>query len=87
MDRELTLDGNAAGGLLRDIFAREMTAAGVSCAGCDRVEPVGALIVHANAPGTVVRCPHCDQVLMRIVRSEQRWWLDLRGLRWLELRP
>ncbi len=86
MDGELMLDGNAVGGLLQEIFAREMTTAGGSCASCGRVELLGALVVHANAPGTVVRCPHCGDVVMRIARSEQRCWLDLRGLRWLEVR-
>lgn len=86
MDRELTLDGNAAGGLLHEVFSGEVTAAAGSCSGCGAVEPVGALVVHLNAPGTVMRCPHCTGIVMRVVRAEGRLWLDLRGFRWLELR-
>jgi len=37
-----------------------------------------------HAPGTVVRCPGCEQVLMRIVRGGGRYWLDLTGMRSLE---
>ena len=45
-----------------------------------------ALRVHANAPGVVVRCPHCDAVLLRLACDRDRIWVDLRGLRYLELR-
>jgi hypothetical protein len=85
MDDELTLDGNALGGLLGQVFLAEITAAVASCDGCGAVEAFGALTVHSNAPGAVVRCPHCGVVLLRVVRAEGRCWLDMRGLRWLEL--
>ena len=81
---ELTLDGNAVGGLLREIFAAEMTSAEDTCAGCGSVHPVGRLQVYANAPGVVFRCPGCQQVLMRVVRGDGRVWLDLSGTRCLE---
>jgi Family of unknown function (DUF6510) len=83
--RELMLDGNAIGGLLREVFVEEMTAARSTCAGCGAVLEVGALHVYADAPGMVVRCPGCDTVQLRIVRSETRLWLDLRGVSCLEL--
>jgi hypothetical protein len=35
----------------------------------------------------VLRCPHCDAALIRIVSSETRVWLDLKGLRSLEVSP
>jgi hypothetical protein len=81
---ELTLDGNAAGGILREVFAVEMTSADSTCAACGSVHKVGSLQVYANAPGVVVRCPGCEQVLMRIVRGGGRIWLDLRGTGCLE---
>jgi hypothetical protein len=34
----------------------------------------------------VLRCPHCEAVLMKIVTAGERVWLDIRGLRTLELR-
>jgi hypothetical protein len=86
MDDDLTLDGNAVAGLLREIFVREVTAAAGSCGRCGAVEAIGALVVHAPAPGTVLRCPHCDAVMLRVVHTADRSWLDMRGLRWLELR-
>ena len=83
---ELKLDGNALGGLLAEIFPFEMTVASSSCDGCGAVDQVGALAVYKQAPGAVVRCPHCDGVLMRIVRDSGRYWLDLRGVACLEIR-
>ena len=82
----LRLDGNAAAGLLREVFAAEVTTAIGTCDGCGAVDAVGAVHLY-NAAGTVLRCPHCDSVLMKVVKSGTRIWIDLRGLRALELRP
>ena len=78
---EMKLDGNAIGGLLREIFTIEMTAAEATCAGCGAVNAVGRVAVYIHAPGTVVRCPACESVLMRIVHGGGRYWLDLSGTR------
>ena len=85
-ETDLRLDGNAVGGLLGELFAREMTVARGTCAGCGAVGEVATLVVYAQAPGTVLRCPQCGAVLLKLVRSETRVWLDARGLRSLELR-
>jgi hypothetical protein len=84
--RELKLDGNAIAGELYELFGVEMTVASGVCAGCGAVELVARLEVYVHAPGTVVRCPHCEAVLMRIVRGRDRVWLDLSGVRSLEVR-
>jgi Zn finger protein HypA/HybF involved in hydrogenase expression len=81
---EMTLDGNAIAGLLREIFALEMTDAVGTCASCGAVNEVGRVDVYVHAPGTVVRCPACEQVLMRIVRGRGRYWVDFSGVRCLE---
>jgi hypothetical protein len=81
---EMKVDGNAIGGLLREIFTMEMTAAIATCAGCGTVNAVGGVDVYMQAPGVVVRCPACEQVLMLIVRGHGRYWVDLRGTRCLE---
>ena len=83
-ERDDRLDGNAIGGLLGEIFAVEMTSARQTCAGCGTVHAVGKVDVYVNAPGVVVRCPSCTQVLMRIVRGRGKAWLDLSGTRSLE---
>lgn len=82
---DMRLDGNAIGGMLREIFALEMTAAVGTCGSCGAVNEVGRLQVYVHAPGTVVRCPSCEAVLMRIVRGPGRYWIDFSGIRTLEL--
>jgi predicted Zn finger-like uncharacterized protein len=81
---EARLDGNAIGGILSEIFTMEMTTAETTCANCGAVNAVGRVDVYLRAPGVVVRCPGCEQVLMRIVRAPGRYWIDLRGTRCLE---
>ena len=83
---DLMLDGNAIGGLLGEVFVEEMTVAQSTCAACGAVREVGALHVYVHAPGTVVRCPGCEAVLVRVAHGEGRIWLDLRGVSCLELR-
>ena len=81
---ERRLDGNAIGGVLREIFAMEVTSAVGTCAHCGAVNEVGRVHVYIHAPGTVVRCPACEAVLMRVVRGGGRYWVDLTGMRCLE---
>jgi Family of unknown function (DUF6510) len=80
----LRLDGNAVAGTLREVFTTEVTTALGTCGGCGAVDAVGAVHVYVSA-GIVLRCPHCENVLLRLVQHESRIWLDLTGLRSLEL--
>ena len=81
---EMKLDGNAIGGLWREIVAMEMTMAQGTFAHCCKVHMVGEVVVYLNAPGVVVRCPSCDQVQMKIVQGRGRYWVDMSGVRCLE---
>jgi len=80
----LMLDGNAVAGLLREVFAVEMTTAVGTCAACGASEPVGAVHVYRGA-GIVLRCPHCDNPLVTIVRADTRLWIGFPGVRTLEV--
>jgi predicted RNA-binding Zn-ribbon protein involved in translation (DUF1610 family) len=73
------LDGNAAGGLLREVFAFDATAARTTCAGCARVAPIGELRLYAVEMGAILRCPSCGEAVVRIARTPRGLWLDLRG--------
>ena len=79
------LDGNAIGGLLLEVFGTELTAAQGTCGSCGAQRPVAELAVYLRAPGTVVRCPSCDSVLMTFVEVRAIWSVDMRGLAELEL--
>jgi stage V sporulation protein SpoVS len=83
---DLKVDGNAVAGLLREVFAFEVTGATGTCVNCGSVAAVGAVYAYVEAPGVVLRCPVCDFVLMRVVRSEERLWFEMCGVRSLELR-
>jgi Family of unknown function (DUF6510) len=79
------LDGNALGGALGELFAVDVTAAVGQCASCGTSGVIGQARVYSNAPGMIARCPACDEVLVRLVRNEDRAWLDLRGISCLQL--
>ena len=81
---ELRLDGNAVAGLLQEVFAVEMTTAIGTCSGCGTAGPVGAAHLYRGV-GIVLRCPHCDNVLAKIVKNDSRVWIDLPGIRTLEV--
>ena len=84
---DFALDGNAVAGLLSEIFVPELTAAAARCDSCGAIEAVGALRAYVDAPGTVLRCLRCESELLRVVSDGARLWIDLGGLRWLQLRP
>src|SRR5260370_41900602 len=81
---EMKVDGNAIGGLLREIFTTEMTTAETTCAGCGAVHALGQVDVYVNAPGGGGRGPACEQALILIGRGRGRNWVDLRDTRCLE---
>ena len=81
--RAFHLDGNAAAGVLAEIFAFDMTSAQSTCAGCGHISPVGGLRLYGGQMGTILRCPSCDHVQMRIVsvpRGQGQYWLDMQGM-------
>ncbi len=79
------LDGNAAAGTLGELFAFDLTSAVGVCGGCGASRPMAAARMYGPAPGLVLRCPGCDHVLLRVVATEQRTWLDMSGLRVVEV--
>jgi hypothetical protein len=82
---ENRLDGNAAGGILHEIFPFEMTLVEATCAGCGKKNVVGALAVYMHGMGTIIRCPSCDQVLIRVAHVETKYRLDMQGVRLLQI--
>ena len=78
------LDGNAVAGLLQEVFEVEMTTAIALCDGCGAAGAVGALRVFRGA-GIVMRCPHCDTVLVTILKDGARVWIGFAGVRTLQM--
>ena len=78
-DDTVRVDGNAAAGILSEVFVPDLTAARAKCAGCGVTRTIGALVVYAHGMGTVVRCPGCDSVVLRVARTPTHVWLDATG--------
>jgi hypothetical protein len=79
------LDGNAVAGELSEIFASEFTTAVATCAGCGVTGVMALVHVYEAGIGTVLRCPECDTVLMRIVHMTGETHMEMTGvkvLRW-----
>jgi hypothetical protein len=86
MDDQLRLDGNAAAGPLREVFSFEVTTAQYACDGCGRTDLLGAAMVYeVRELGTIVRCPSCDNPLIRLARNRERYLVDLRGTKYLSI--
>jgi len=84
-EADLRLDGNHVAGLLAEVFQFDMTVEWSGCAACGARNQLGALQVYAHGMGAVMCCPGCGQTQLRVARGGGRWWLDLRGMAWLQL--
>lgn len=80
-DAAAPLDGNAVAGQLCELFARDITAAMLTCDGCGSTVEVGATRVYGGAMGSIFRCPQCDRAVIRLVRSPAGFCLDFKGAR------
>lgn len=84
--RDLVLDGNAVAGLLVEVFGVEMTEAASRCAHCGHGGEMGSLLAFTRAPGVVLRCSVCQQVIVRIVQTPHGTYVDARGAAFVRLR-
>ena len=85
LNRELMLDANASAGLLREIFGAEMTAAPSECASCGNRAEIGSLLAFVQGPGITLRCSTCENVVLRIVQTDDVIYLDARGAVYLRI--
>jgi hypothetical protein len=83
---QLTLDGNAIAGLLSEIFGTEITTNPAECVHCGTVSVVGRMLAFGQEMGTVLRCPGCQNVMIRVVETPTALWLDMQGVSYLQLK-
>ena len=85
-ETQLRLDGNAAAGMLREVFVYDLSAARGACAACGAVAQMGSqhLYMYRLSPGAVLRCQSCENVLAVFVHAGGRYRIGLHGLTWLE---
>jgi uncharacterized Zn finger protein len=74
----LHTDGNAAAGLLQEIFVTEITTAVRLCDACGTEHAIGAHRAYSGA-GTVLRCPSCGAVAAVITTSPDENIVTFRG--------
>ena len=80
-DEDLVLDGNAAAGALSEIYGDDMTTVLAECGSCGQVDHIGGLLAYVHAPGIVLRCTACATVMIRIVQTPKRTYVDVQGKR------
>ena len=80
------LDGNAAAGLLQQIFAVDVTSASITCLACESVQPLASLRLFGLPMGYILNCPQCHATLIRAAVHRQECWLDFRGVSTLHLK-
>lgn len=78
------LDGNAIAGPLCDYFGTEMTAATGSCRHCGASSQIAELRVYSRAPGSVVRCRSCGQVVIVVFEVQDQLRVDMRDFQLVE---
>jgi uncharacterized Zn finger protein len=71
------LDGNAIAGPLFEYFGKEMTMARGSCVYCGTSSMIAELPVYTKAPGDVVRCRNCGNVVMVLMTARGSQQLDM----------
>ena len=64
-------DGNTLAGPLSEVFAVELTTAAGRCRSCGTTSVMATFRVYGPGPGFVGRCPHCEDVLLRLVRTPE----------------
>jgi hypothetical protein len=79
------LDGNAVAGALAQLFGTDVTHAMGTCRLCGHRAAVGQTRAYVGGPGVVLRCPECETVLMRWATGPTAVWLQMPGLRSLEI--
>jgi Family of unknown function (DUF6510) len=78
------LDGNAIAGTLFEHFGTEMTTALGTCAHCGTRSQIAELAVYTRAPGAVVRCRHCRNVVIVLVTIRSQLHVDSSAFRMQE---
>jgi Family of unknown function (DUF6510) len=68
---------------LAALFGADVTVLPGKCDHCGAVHLIGELDAFVRAPGTVLRCPDCHGVILRVVETAEATYLDARGAAYL----
>ncbi|WP_203579377.1 DUF6510 family protein [Microbacterium hibisci] len=65
------VDGNAAAGMLWDVFGADVTALTGVCGGCGAAAPVAETVVELDDTAAIVRCRSCTHTLFTVLRGPE----------------
>lgn len=77
---QTVVDGNAAAGLLWDVFGADVTALTGVCRACARRAPLAEAVVELDDVAAIVRCRTCTHTLLTVLREGDRVRLVLGAL-------
>ncbi|WP_106813850.1 DUF6510 family protein [Microbacterium timonense] len=63
------VDGNAAAGLLWDVFGTDVTTLVGVCGGCGSAAPLAEAVVELDEVAAIVRCRTCTHTLLTVLRQ------------------
>lgn len=66
------VDGNAAAGMLWDVFEADVTAVIGVCGGCGAAAPIAETVVELDDRAAIVRCRSCTHTLFTVLRDGDR---------------
>ena len=82
----VTPDGNAADGILREVFAFDAASVTLTCGQCGAIGPVGTTSLDGGSLSKVLRCSHCATAILRVIRTPRGLWLEMESIRSLMVR-
>ncbi|GAA1950374.1 DUF6510 family protein [Microbacterium deminutum] len=65
----VVVDGNAAAGILSEVFAGDVTTIVGTCGGCGSAAPFAEAIVEIDEFAAIVRCRGCTHTLVTVLRG------------------
>ena len=63
------VDGNAAAGMLADVFAGDVTSLVGVCAECGSIAPLAEAVVEIDEIAAIIRCRGCTHTLATVLRD------------------
>ena len=69
---ESVVDGNAAAGMLWDVFGADVTALVGVCGGCGSTATLAEAVVEIDEMAAIVRCRACTHTLFTVLREGEQ---------------
>jgi DNA-directed RNA polymerase subunit RPC12/RpoP len=79
------VDGNAAAGILSEVFAGDVTSAIGVCGGCGARAMLAEAIVELDEAAAIVRCRDCTHTLVTVLRDAAQTRIVIGTLKELEI--